>query len=279
MAPKTGVASPVRGRVVEMQSRADGIWGRVDWTKAGTELLEDRAYSGISPAIEHDKNGTIRRVHRASLTNMPNFNQLTTLHHEETGMDWVKFRAALGLLETADEAAILAAVTANAGAVALHSQQLTAITKAAGLADNLSADGLVIALQSQHAIAGDTTKMAQTIISLQTQLSTETETRKSREAVAYIDGQIKAGKMIVPLRDYYITRHMADPEGVTKEIDAMPALNLGGDVTLHASQPGGAAADGLTATDRDVATKMGIDHTKFAAFKAKQATATDGRAA
>jgi hypothetical protein len=81
-APK-GEASPARGWIVDLQQRPDGIWGRVEWTAAGRQLMADRAYRGISPAIQHMQDGTITAVLRASLTNTPNFAGLVTLHSEQ----------------------------------------------------------------------------------------------------------------------------------------------------------------------------------------------------
>ena len=56
-APKGG-PSPSRGRIVEMQARADGIWGRVEWSESGRALLAERAYRGISPVIIRRRSGT-----------------------------------------------------------------------------------------------------------------------------------------------------------------------------------------------------------------------------
>jgi len=77
---KSGIPSPARGWIIAMEARPDGIWGRVDWTPTGAELVSGRAYRGISPVFECDKNGNVLRVQRAALTNTPNLQQLATLH-------------------------------------------------------------------------------------------------------------------------------------------------------------------------------------------------------
>lgn len=81
-APK-GAPSPARGWIVQLLRRSDGIWGRVEWTKAGKRIMEDRQYGGISPVIAHDKDGAITAILRASLTNTPNMKGLTSLHSED----------------------------------------------------------------------------------------------------------------------------------------------------------------------------------------------------
>jgi len=49
-APK-GQPAPARGWITALEARADGIWGKVEWTEAGRQLVEDRAYRGLSPVI------------------------------------------------------------------------------------------------------------------------------------------------------------------------------------------------------------------------------------
>lgn len=78
-----GLAAPARGWVVALQVRDDGLWGRVEWTSVGRQLLSERAYQGISPAIVHRQNGEVVQVLRASLTNTPNMVGLTALHTQE----------------------------------------------------------------------------------------------------------------------------------------------------------------------------------------------------
>lgn len=78
-----GGASPARGWIVELQERADGVWGRVEWLdEAGVPAW--RQYRGVSPVIAHDQSGTITAILRASLTNTPNLVGLTALHSQKT---------------------------------------------------------------------------------------------------------------------------------------------------------------------------------------------------
>jgi phage I-like protein len=80
VAANTGGAAPARGWIVELQERGDGLWGRVEWTAAGTALMADQAYKGISPVFDYAKDGTILRIRNAALTNNPNLTQLTAMH-------------------------------------------------------------------------------------------------------------------------------------------------------------------------------------------------------
>jgi phage I-like protein len=83
LAAPNGQPAPARGWIVDLQARVDGLWGRVEWTKAGAQLLSDRAYRFISPVIRHTQDGTVTQLLRASLTNVPNLIGLTALNQEQ----------------------------------------------------------------------------------------------------------------------------------------------------------------------------------------------------
>jgi phage I-like protein len=117
LAPQTGAPSPAMGWITEMQARADGIWGRVQWSAKAVEVIRNREYRFISPVLFHSGNKEVLAIRRASLTNDPNLT-LTALNSAQgsTPMDQEKFmsqlRAALGLDGAADEAAIIKAAQA-----------------------------------------------------------------------------------------------------------------------------------------------------------------------
>lgn len=136
LATPKGEPAPARGWITALEARTDGIWGKVDWTRAGLALLADRAYRHISPVIMHLKDGTVTAILRASLVNKPNLRGLAALN-QETPMDFMdKLRAALGLGDDADEAAVIAGIDAAKGGTALQAaldDVLGPIAKAAGL--------------------------------------------------------------------------------------------------------------------------------------------------
>ena len=176
-------------------------------------------------------------------------------------MDLMKLRAALGLPETADEAAILAAASAATSAVSLHAQQIAAIAAVAG-ARATAPDGLVIELQAIRATTVDPARFTE----LQSQLDALRGEQARGKATAFIDAAITAGKPINPTRAKLIELHMADPAGIEGLVNGMPSINAGG-VEIHASKDG---APVLSAVDREVAERMGIDPVKFAEFNQKQ---------
>jgi phage I-like protein len=137
LAKSTGQPSPARGWIVGLQARADGVWGAVEWNSAGAALMADCAYRGISPAILHNQSGKVLAVLRASLTNTPNLQGLTTLHSQDhfghqpldaadrhvialMGLSEDEYRASLrarGLRQAALSG------TGNGGTVTLHSRR------------------------------------------------------------------------------------------------------------------------------------------------------------
>ena len=231
-AQNSGIPSPARGWIQELQARDDGIWGRVEWTPTGVTLMAERAYRGVSPVLSIDKKtGAVLRLLRAALTNTPNLPQLHTLHNQEPDMDLTPLRTALGLAETADEAAILVAVTANAAAVSLHSATVARLVP------------------------------VETVVALQTQLNTLLAGHARAAAVVFIDAAIRAGKPIAAVRDQLIVRHAEAPAETEALVNGMPSINAGG-VVLHATDAGG--EDGaMTADETMTCQKMGIDPKKF----------------
>ena len=79
-APALGQPAPARGWVVELDARADGVWGKIDWNDVGHAMMTRKEYRGISPVFAHEKDGTVTRLISAALTNSPNLKQLASLN-------------------------------------------------------------------------------------------------------------------------------------------------------------------------------------------------------
>jgi phage I-like protein len=238
-----GEEAPARGWLVDFEARADGIYGRVEWTPTGTAMMTAKEYRGISPVWKVDPaNGRVLAIVGAALTNTPNLTQLHTFSQDIDDMDLAPLRAKLGLAEGADLPAILAAIDAKDAVIATHSQATTEVKG-----------------------------MASQIVTLQTQLSTMEQAGKKATATAVIDAAIAAGKPVVSLRDHFITRHMADPAAVETEFAAMPSINGSGVVVTHAQKPGNPSSDDVDELDDDdkaVIAKMNLDPVAFAKQKA-----------
>jgi phage I-like protein len=228
-AMKTGGDAPAHGWIVELQSRADGIWGRVDWNASGKQLLANRSYRGVSPVINVDKAGRVTQILRAALTNTPALTSLTTLlSKQDQTVDVTQLRAALKLPDTADEATILATLSdlQQNGHAEQRGTVETLVQRAATAAGVTAAtpDALVLALAAQKA----TTVPNETVVQLQAQIDTMRTQRLTEMATSFIDTAIKAGKPIVASREALIAMHAKDPAGIEKLVNAMLSINAGG---------------------------------------------------
>lgn len=258
---KAGAAAPARGWIVELQARGGEVWGRVEWTPTGRVLVEEKAYRGISPAFVHSKGGDVLQVLRAALTNDPNL-PIATLHNrQEPDVDLKALRAALGLADDADEAAILAAAETGRNAVATHSQQLRQIAEAARVENpaEAGADAIVTALQARG--TDDAAALRREVVALQAQLTSLQSDAAVARATEAVDAAIRAGKPLTPkLREIYIARHAKDPKGTEAELAELPSLHAGG---IGDRKPGASGADGLADSDRQVVALMGLDPEAF----------------
>ena len=264
-----GERTPAVGRVVEVEARDDGsIWGRVSWNSTGQELMAEQAYVGLSPVVTVGEGKTITGILRASLTNKPNLRGMAALHME-SDMDLTALAKALGLAEDATMEAILAAVgkltKPAADAIELQSQ-IGQIGVALGVAQDAAPAAILAAAKT--AVQGDDKKV---IVALQTELSeittrlnTLTETGAKARAEAYVDGEIKRGRVgVKPLRDHYVSMHMQDPSRVEKELTALPVLGAGN--TIVPTLPVKEGEIALQSEQAQAAKALGLDPKAYAA--------------
>ena len=237
LAAPRGESAPARGWIVELQEREGAIWGRVEWTGQGRQIMADKQYNGVSPAIIHGKDKVIVAIARASLTNNPNLIGLTSLHSEGIeDMDWKKkLCELLGLASDADDASIDAALAkkfegGDDAAIETAVQSVLApIAKAAGAADGADAGVVLLAVQGLASKGDDrVTALQSELAGVTTTLNMLRDQNAKDKATAYVDGEIRKGRVgLKPVRDEYISMHMADPAKAAKLIEAMPILNSG----------------------------------------------------
>jgi phage I-like protein len=277
-AAPVGGASPARGWIVDMQRRDDGIWGKVDWVADPNGVPAWKQYRGVSPVINHDPSGTVSAILRASLTNTPNLAGLQSLHSQENAdMDFrTLLIGLLGLDSDADDAAITAAIDAakkkgGDDTVALQAQ-LSPIARAVGLAAGADAAAVLAGVQQLKADAGDNgviTALQSELAEMAGKLTALTDNSTRKDATTFVDSAIAAGRVgVKPLRDRYITMHMADAKGTEELVNALPAIK--GGATLTGDPVRG--ADGLGAADKTVIALMGLDPKAYAETHSEQRT-------
>lgn len=246
-----GGEAPARGWIVEMQAREDGIWGRVDWTDEGRQLVASKAYRRISPVFQLARKGSheVIGIVNASLVNRQNLRGLVALNSEEQHMSFLERLAkALGLEEGADEAAVLAKVNkmGGGGDTEAAQSQISEIGVALGL--EAGADGEAVLNAAQAAGSDDGNEI---IVALQSDLRTATaqiaelQTDRKRDAAeSVVDGaiaELRAG-VNATSRDKFVSMHMSDPEGTEAIINGMPKLNQTG-TTLEPPETAAAKSD------------------------------------
>lgn len=277
-APK-GHSAPARGWIVELQARADGIWGLVEWTGTGRQLRADKAYRGISPAILHTKDKKIVGIARASLVNVPNLKGLTALHQKETSMNFREMLIELLKLdEEADDAAIETALRKAMEGAAQEADVETAVHSAlAPIRDQLELDesGDIVATITALQAAGNDDKQGAIITSLQSELSnvssqlTALQAERSLDAAtSFVDKAIHDGRVgVKPNRDLYISMHQENPERTELLINGM--AKVGGGPALHQRDVPTRTAE-LDDADNSVIALMGLDPTEFKKTRAAE---------
>lgn len=96
---------PAAGWIKELKARADGLWGRVEWTAQASQLIAEKAYRYLSPSFFHRKgDNAIVRLKGAGLVHNPNLHlhALAAQQMEDSTL-LSRLLKALDLPETGDE--------------------------------------------------------------------------------------------------------------------------------------------------------------------------------
>jgi phage I-like protein len=279
-APK-GMRSDSYGWITAMHAREDGIWGTVEWTKEGAELVRNKAYRAISPALLIDATDkkTIVGIGNASLVNRPNLRGLVTLHTEETsrmeGMSKIAEKLGLGADATLEQ--ILAKIgsmseKSDAKPDAALQSALTEIGTTVGLPSG-TPDAIVAAVKVKAGAGTDVVALQAELTTVKGQL-TELQTSQKRTASeAYVDGEMKKGRTGITAanRETLITLHMSQPDQAKTIIEAQPIVTP---TAVIASVAPPTDKDGnvqLNAQQLDAATKLGLDPKAYAKTLAEEA--------
>ncbi len=265
LAAPEGREAPARGWVAEMEARADGIWGRVDWTEAGRTLVGDRAYRGLSPVImlQADEK-TVFSITAASLVNKPNLRDLVSLNAETQAMTLMEqILKALGLAAGATDAEIVAACKATKPAedakpdVALQSA-LTEIGVALGV-DGANTAAVVAAVKGKAVESGSLVALQSENAALAGRVAAMETAGKRAASEAFVDAAMTAKRagLNATTRETYVSLHMSQPAVAEQLISAMPLMGPTG-MTAAPPVAAGGAVTSLNAEQSAVATALGI---------------------
>lgn len=244
LADKGGKA-PAAGWIVDLEERSGSIWGKVEWTAAAAQEIAAREYRFLSPSMRHTADGVLTRLAGAGLVNRPAL-EMTALSREdlstsETKMDFKAIAKALGLAETADQAAILAAI-------ASRNDERAALCKALSLDDKVDASALATALTKltddhKSALArledgGDVEALRTSLASLQEELNTGKIDKLLDDAQA-------AGKITPASRETYaaICKEEGGIERFTALVKTLPVIAAPSGLGAEIPTTGEAGAD------------------------------------
>lgn len=269
-----GEPSPARGWITELQARADGIWGKVEWTGAGRALVADKAYRAMSPVILHDKAKRVVAILRASLVNRPNLKGLVSLN-QETSMDaMAQMAAALGLSEGASADDILAAIKAlkdkkPEGETAMQSA-LSTIGVAFGLAADAAPEAVVAAANLAKGGKDQLVALQAQVTELTGQLTALQSADKRKAAEAFIDKAIADRRAGVNAtnRETMIALHMSDKATAEQLVNGMPMLTATG--TVQTPPPAKDGVVSLNAAQIEAAQKLGLSQEAYAKTLAEE---------
>lgn len=191
-APK-GEPAPAMAWCTSLEAKEDGsVWGKVEWTNLGYNLVANKAYSYYSPAYYIDKDTNIVGVKSVGLTNNPNL-RIPALNSEDPTkgalhMNLEELLASLGL----------PAGTTFAAALNHIAQMKANLTTALNQANNPPLDKFVpkqdYDLAVNRANEAETKLTAQVKQNLDTAINTE------------IESALAAGKITPATKEYHIAQ-------------------------------------------------------------------------
>jgi phage I-like protein len=282
--PGVGGRAEAAGWVKKLYATDAGIFADVKWTDEAAQKIAAQAYRYISPVSMVERaTGRVRVIINAALTNTPNldlqavasalggsdFGQMELSKKEdENDMNYKAIASALGLADTVDEAAILAAI-----AVSKRGAETLAATASALGVDVADAKADIVAVATSLKAGVDTApdpakfvpvaavaELTQSVASVQAEL----KDLRAEKRGAKITAASALGKLPPALKAHAET--LTD-EQLDTFLEALPATALGKKMVGGdpANTEGGADADELA-----IASMMGITADEFKAARKEE---------
>ncbi len=276
-----GTPIKAAGWIKRLFEKDGGVWAEVEWTPSATQELKDKEYRYISPTFEHDKQGNVLRILRASLTNTPNFNMkaVASAQHnshtpdpkEETetmNKTILAIAAALGLAAPKTEEEVLELAKAKGLELEEAQKFKVATAKALGLKEDEKSETVVSTASTIKAavenkagepdpkkfVSMDTFK--ETASQLKTLQDEITEDRAS----AAVDEAVKAGKVTPAMKSWaseYAKRDLAD---FKKYVENAPVIAAASTALKDKPSTG---KEELDDEDKAVCSALGVTHDEF----------------
>lgn len=270
-APKNGQPAPASGWLTELQSRADGIWARVEWTAKAAAHVAAHEYRYVSPVFYHTKDGRISHIESVALTNLPNLGQLKALS-VQAGMATQEksmkktIAALLGLPEDSSEAAVEGALHQ-----VLQERQglqniLTDVGKSAQC-QSTSPSELVkaVAALAAEAQSPDPAKFVPLDVynAAHSELASLKAAQSQNRAEALVAEAQTTGKISPAMTEWAKAYASKDPEGFKAWASLAPDARPGGETAEHLTTGIPPTSSGLTEAEKAVCRACGLDEETY----------------
>jgi phage I-like protein len=239
-----GDKAPAAGWIKSLETRSDGLWGRVDWTPQGAEFLRNREYRYFSPVLRLDPE--TRRptaLLHVGLTNVPAINHLPPLvakaknnstagragKKQEERIMFERMKQLMNLTGEPSEGEILA-LAEQRFTLADAAAALPEIAAALGLdadADAGTIKGTIVALRQGQ---GELESFKNRVESLEAE-------RLQEKAQTAVDEALKAGKLIPAESAFALEDAKRDLEGFKARMELRPKLVPVGEAFRFSGNP------------------------------------------
>ena len=254
-----GQPAPAAGWITELEARADGVWGRVEWTEKGRAHVAAREYRYVSPVYYHDRNGVIQSIESVALTNVPNLTGLKALaSREPSGQQSVTGESSMSFLKTL--ASLFGVTDAEPTEAAVEAAARSLVQDAHGMkaamslmaqtvrADDGTPAGLVKAVQSVAARAERPDVSKYVPVETFNAVNAELGQMKAAQSVALVERGKADGKISPAMEPWAKESAARDPEAFKSFLAAAPDLRPGAGKaaqSVKATPPGeGGGLDG-----------------------------------
>lgn len=255
--------SRAAGWITAMEVEGDRIMASVEWTAEGRQALETLAYRFVSPVFRNRPDGQVVLIEGAGLINNPALPQLRQLASKETLMNPIEqIAGALGLsADKPDD--IVARVTALATA----ETQLASI-RAAAKVTGADAVTQICARLTNSTVDPSAFVPKSSFDALQTQLASLQKDVTSGKVEAALEKARDDGKLTPDLEGWATQLASKDLSEFEAWAKVAPVRVEIGRRQLAGKQPPKASGDGLSALERQVASKMGLAESDFVKTRA-----------
>lgn len=282
---KNGQPAPAAGWLHRLRwIEGRGLFGEVEWTDEAKALIAAKKYRYFSPVFEYARpSGHVLAVHMGAITNDPGLSGLEPLSllaaataaifHKEPPVNplLAALLATLGLPESTDEKAAIAALTAvgsikdlqaKAAAAEHHAQVATAVCTALALPADAKPETVTAALTTATGKADPTRYVpVETVQQLQTQIAALTAKQQEAEIDALIQPALEDGRLLPALEPWArdlgksnmaaLTSYLEKQQPIaaltgTQTKGHLPATTAKGDAQLSAQELAVCSAMGLS---------------------------------